>query len=183
MGRGKFLFQCLSATMVFAMALGPTLAQNRRQVEARLRVTVVDQTGAAIPNARVTINKRRQTLVTGKLGEVNFSDLAPDKYQLQVAAEGFAPVTVENVNVRPGANNLEVKLDVAGVQEEVTVGRDKREAGADPRGAVSAVLTEEQIAQLPDDPEEFEQALRNLAGPGANFRVNGFRGGKLPPKS
>ena len=98
-------------------------------------------------------------------------------------AEGFAPVTVEDVNVRPGANNLEVKLDVAGVQEEVTVGRDKREAGADPRGAVSAVLTEEQIAQLPDDPEEFEQALRNLAGPGANFRVNGFRGGKLPPKS
>jgi carboxypeptidase family protein len=173
----------LSVLMVFAMALGPTLAQNRKPVEARLRVTVVDQTGAAIPNARVTINKRRQTLVTGKPGEVNFGDLAPGKYQLQIVAEGFAPVTVENVNVRPGANNLEVKLDVAGVQEEVTVGRDKREAGADPRGAVSTVLTEEQIAQLPDDPEEFEQALRNLAGPGANFRVNGFRGGKLPPKS
>jgi hypothetical protein len=146
-------------------------------------VTVVDQTGAAIPNARITINKRRQTIVTGNPGEVNFGDLAPGKYQLQIVAEGFAPVTVEDVNVRPGANNLEVKLDVAGVQEEVTVGRDKREAGTDPRGAVSAVLTEEQIAQLPDDPEEFEQALRNLAGPGANFRVNGFRGGKLPPKS
>ena len=183
MGRGKLLFQCLCAILIFAMALGPTLAQNRRPVEARLRVTVVDQTGAAIPNARVTINKRRQTLVTGKPGEVNFGDLAPGKYQLQIVAEGFAPVTVEDVNVRPGPNNLEVKLDVAGVLEEVTVGRDKREAGADPRGAVSAVLTEEQIAQLPDDPEEFEQALRNLAGPGANFRVNGFRGGKLPPKS
>jgi hypothetical protein len=183
MGRGKLLFHCLRVILVFALALDPILAQNRRPVEARLRVTVVDQTGAAIPNARVTINKRRQTLTTGKPGEVNFGDLAPGKYQLQIVAEGFAPVTVEDVNVRPGANNLEVKLDVAGVQEEVTVGRDKREAGADPRGAVSAVLTEEQIAQLPDDPEEFEQALRNLAGPGANFRVNGFRGGKLPPKS
>jgi Carboxypeptidase regulatory-like domain len=183
MRRGKLLSHCLRVILVFALAPDPILAQNRRPVEARLRVTVIDQTGAAIPNARVTINKRRQTLTTGKPGEVNFGDLAPGKYQLQIVAEGFAPVTVEDVNVRPGANNLEVKLDVAGVQEEVTVGRDKREAGADPRGAVSAVLTEEQIAQLPDDPEEFEQALRNLAGPGANFRVNGFRGGKLPPKS
>jgi carboxypeptidase family protein len=167
----------------FAMSLNPILAQTRRPVEARLRVTVVDQTGAAIPNARVTIDKQRQTLVTGKLGEAHFGGLAPGKYRLQVEAEGFAPVTVKDVNARAGANNIEVKLDVAGVQDEVTVGRDKREAGTDPRGAYSAVLTEEQIAQLPDDPEEFEQALRNLAGPGATFRVNGFRGGKLPPKS
>jgi Carboxypeptidase regulatory-like domain len=183
MGREKWLFQCLSATLVFVMALDPILAQNRKPVEVRLRVTVVDQTGAAIPNARVAINKQQQTLTTGKLGEVNFSDLVPGRYQLQVTAEGFAPLTVKDVNLRAGANSIEVKLDVANVQEEVTVGRDKREAGTDPRGAFSTVLTEEQIAQLPDDPEEFEQALRNLAGPGATFRVNGFRGGKLPPKS
>ncbi|HEV2666461.1 MAG TPA: carboxypeptidase-like regulatory domain-containing protein, partial [Blastocatellia bacterium] len=183
MKRGKFSFRCLGAILVFVVALGPTLAQNRRPVEGSLRVTVVDQTGAAIPNARVTINKQQQTQTTGKFGEVNFSGLDPGKYQLQVAAEGFAPITIKDVNVRAGAKNIEVKLDVAGVQDEVTVGRDKREAGTDPRGAVATVLTEEQIAQLPDDPEEFEQALRNLAGPGATFRVNGFRGGKLPPKS
>src|SRR5262245_6401336 len=175
----RLLFALLSATLT----INPVFAQNRRPVEARLRVTVVDQTGAAIRNARVTINKQQQTLATDKLGEVNFGDLAPGKYQLQVAGEGFTPITVEDVNVRPGANKIEVKLEVANVQEEVTVRRDKREAGTDPRNAVSSVLTEEQIAQLPDDPEEFEQALRNLAGPGATFRVNGFRGGKLPPKS
>lgn len=183
MVRGKCLFQCLSATLVFVMALDPILAQNRRPVEARLRVTVVDQTGAAIPNARVTIDNQRQTLTTGKLGEASFGDLAPGKYQLQVDAEGFAPLTVKDLILRAGANNLEIKLNVGSVQEEITVGRDKREAGTDPRSAFSAVLTEEQIAQLPDDPEEFEQALRNIAGPGASFRVNGFRGGKLPPKS
>ncbi|MEK7833300.1 MAG: hypothetical protein AAB401_19575, partial [Acidobacteriota bacterium] len=66
----------------------------------------------------------------------------------------------------------------------ITVAQDKREAKTDPRGdAFSTVLTAEQIAALPDDPEEFEQAIRNMAGPGANFRVNGFRGGKLPPKN
>ena len=49
--------------------------------------------------------------------------------------------------------------------------------------AFSNVLTAEQIAQLPDDPDEFENAINQLAGPGAQIRVNGFRGGKLPPKS
>src|SRR5262249_12586247 len=137
-----------------------------------------------IPNARVTINKRPQTLTTGARGEVNFGDLATGKYQLQVTAEGFGPLTVKDVPLRAGANEIEVKLEVAGGPGEITIGRDKREAGADPRGsAFSTVLTEEQIAQLPDDPEEFEQAIRNLAGPGATFRVNGFRGGKLPPKN
>jgi len=173
----------LTALLGATLTINPIFAQNRRAVEAGLRVTVVDQTGAAIPNARVTINKQQQTLTAGKLGEVNFGGLAPGKYQLQVVAEGFSPLTVKDVNVRAGANNIEIKLDVAGVQDEVTVGRDKREAGTDPRNAFATVLTEEQIAQLPDDPEEFEQALRNLAGPGATFRVNGFRGGKLPPKN
>ena len=169
--------------LIFALAADPILAQNKRQREAGLRVTVVDQTGAAIPNAQVTINKQRRTLVTGKFGEANFSGLAPGKYQLEVAADGFAPVAIKDVDVRAGANSIEVKLDVAGVQDEITVGRDKQEAGADPRGGTSMVLTEEQIAQLPDDPEEFEEAIRNLAGPGATFKVNGFRGGKLPPKN
>ncbi|MGH9851527.1 MAG: carboxypeptidase-like regulatory domain-containing protein, partial [Blastocatellia bacterium] len=184
MRRGNFCLRLLVANLVLATTISPLFAQNRRSADANLRVTVVDPNGAAIPNAQITINKREQTLTTGKLGEAQFTNLSPGKYQLQVAATGFAPRTIKDVNVRAGANQIEVKLDVANVQEEVTVGQDKREAGTDPRGnAFATVLTAEQIAQLPDDPEEFEQALRNLAGPGASFRVNGFRGGKLPPKN
>ena len=86
--------------------------------------------------------------------------------------------------MRPGDQQIEIKLDLAEVQEVLNVEQDKREANLDPRGrAFTTVLTAEQIAQLPDDPEEFEQAIRDMAGPGATFRVNGFRGGKLPPKS
>src|SRR5262245_65929321 len=80
----RLMFALLGATLT----INPVHSQNRRPVEVRLRVTVVDQTGAAIPNARVTINKQQQTQTTGKLGEVNFGDLAPGKYQLQVTAVG-----------------------------------------------------------------------------------------------
>jgi hypothetical protein len=174
----------VGALLIAAAAILPLFGQNRTANNASLRVSVRDPNSAAIPNARVTINKPDRTLATSRSGEVVFENLSPGKYQLLISAFGFAPQTLKDVNVRAGSNRVEVDLDVANVQEELTIGRDKREAGTDPRGnAFATVLTEEQIAQLPDDPEEFEQALRNLAGPGATFRVNGFRGGKLPPKS
>src|SRR5690349_2528375 len=58
---GSFLFQCQTVILVFVMAVSPVPAQNKRPVEVSLRVTVVDQAGAAIANARVTINKQPQT--------------------------------------------------------------------------------------------------------------------------
>ena len=45
------------------------------------------------------------------------------------------------------------------------------------------MLTREQIAALPDDPDEMEKVLQAMAPPGAQIRVDGFTGGKLPPKS
>ncbi len=184
MNRRSFRLHLLNAILIATAAVNPIFAQNRRPIDATLRVTVFDPNGAAIPNARAAINKQDQALTTSTTGEASFTRLAPGKYQLHVTAVGFAPRTVKDVNVRAGGNQIEIKLEVANVREEVTVGQDKREAGTDPRGnAFATILTEEQIAQLPDDPEEFEQALRNLAGPGATFKVNGFRGGKLPPKN
>jgi hypothetical protein len=47
----------------------------------------------------------------------------------------------------------------------------------------STVLSKDQINALPDDPDEMERVLKEMAGPGAAIRVDGFRGGKLPPKS
>jgi hypothetical protein len=65
----------------------------------------------------------------------------------------------------------------------VQVGRDPRERASDPRGnAFATVLDQAQIDELPDDPDEMEQMLRDMAGPGSVLRVNGFRGGHLPPK-
>ena len=49
--------------------------------------------------------------------------------------------------------------------------------------AFTSSLSEQEIAELPDDPDELEQLLMQMAGPGATMRVNGFRGGRLPPKS
>ena len=97
---------------------------------------------------------------------------------------GFETVVVRDVRVKAGDNKRDVTLPIRKVAEDVTVGRDKQSSALDPQGmSFSTVLTREQIAALPDDPDEMEKILRAMAPPGAQFRVDGFSGGRLPPKS
>ena len=188
--RGRRAFaQMISLLVVLAMSPGLTLAQGKpgKAGESSLRVTVVDPSGAAVVAAKVELLSEqgaRPVLDTNEHGESFFSELGTGTYRLHVEAAGFDSRDVEGVVVKAGSNHIEVKLEVAGIKEEVVVGQDKREKATDRRGdAFSSILTEDQLAALPDDPDEFEQALRSMAPPGAPLRVNGFRGGKLPPKS
>lgn len=178
------LFMALALGATNALAQINTLAQARN--ETSLRVVVLDPTGAAVIAATVQVKSAggEQTLQTNEHGEAIFLRLSAGAYQLRVSADGFTTREFKDNALKNGSNKFEVKLEIEGVKENVVVAQDQREKNLDPRGnAFSSVLTAEQIAQLPDDPDEFEQAIRNMGGPGAALRVNGFRGGKLPPKS
>jgi hypothetical protein len=154
------------------------------RTDAMLRVTVVDPSGAVIVGAHVRVSPADVEIATGARGDAAFTELVPGRYTIHVEAPGFEPSEVRDYRVRPGDNRREVKLAIAKLAETVQVGRDPRERASDPRGdAFATVLGQAQIDELPDDPDEMEQMLRDLAGPGAVMRVNGFRGGRLPPKS
>lgn len=176
-----FTLLCLFTSAAFA--------QSKAASEATLRLTIVDPSGAAIPQAVIQIvgapaNVKKKSFQSNTRGESTLAPLVAGAYRLLVSAPGFTPRQLDDVRLNAGSNQLEIRLEIADVQEVLNVEEDKRTANTDRRGnAFATVLTEEQIAQLPDDPEEFEQAIRNMAGPGAMFRVNGFRGGKLPPKN
>ena len=78
----------------------------------------------------------------------------------------------------------EVTLPIEKVAESIAVGRDPATAASDPKSErFSNRLSKDQIEALPDDPDEMEKVLKEMAGPGATIRVDGFRGGKLPPKA
>jgi hypothetical protein len=142
---------------------------------------VVDPSGAVIVGARVRVGDL--TVETGTRGDAVFDGLPTGRYTIHVESPGFDALDVRDVRVRAGDNRREVKLTIAKLAETVEVGRDARERASDPRGdAFATVLGQQQIDELPDDPDEMEQALRDMAGPGAVMRVNGFRGGRLPPK-
>jgi hypothetical protein len=172
-------------------ALFPVLAAAQPpRTDATLRITVVDQSGAVIVGARVTVTPVLNGLAaavaaldTGARGDAAFAALEPGRYTIHVESPGFEPSDARDVRLRAGDNRREVKLAIAKLAETVQVGRDPRERASDPRGdAFATVLSQAQIDELPDDPDEMEQTLRDLAGPGAVMRVNGFHGGRLPPK-
>ena len=174
----KTVVQVVCALLVAATAYAQT------RTDATLRVTVVDPSGAVIVGAHVRVTPGDAALDTGPRGEATFTALEPGRYSIRVESPGFEAREVRDARVRAGENRREVKLAIARLAETVQVGREARERASDPRSdAFATVLGEAQIDELPDDPDEMEQALRDMAGPGAVLRVNGFRGGRLPPKS
>jgi hypothetical protein len=153
---------------------------------ASLEVAVHDPSGALINKAQVQLisGSKPQLSQTNQKGEARFAKLTPGRYQIHVEAAGFKAQDVEAVTLVQGLNRTDITLEIEVIKADVEVAEEAAVRNTNPNGtAFSNVLTAEQIAQLPDDPDEFENAINQLAGPGAQIRVNGFRGGKLPPKS
>lgn len=115
----KRCFRALNLALMVLLAIQPVFAQIKKSADASLRITVVDPNGEAIPNARVLIAKQTQEAITGLRGEAVFSQLAVGKTQIVVNAEGFAPMTIKDFNLKPGANQIEVRLQIATVEETV----------------------------------------------------------------
>jgi hypothetical protein len=180
---------CLVAIVmaVVASVAGAQPAAGR----ARLLVTVLDQTDAVLPGATVVVAGQdgalsavHHELRASGTGVAVVGDLAPGRYTVRVEFAGFQTALVRDVRLRAGDNWRTVVLSLKKHDEDVTVTRDKQSEAIDPRGAAfSTVLTREQIEALPDDPDEMEDALKAMAPPGATIRVDGFTGGRLPPKS
>jgi hypothetical protein len=149
---------------------------------AELRVTVLDQTGAALVTATVTVTDEAgppRTQSVDEQGATVFHGLTAGSWHVTVLADAFQSYDGAIV-LKKGSNAVTVRLPLATLNEEVVVRQDEND-----RQGNSFVQTLEpaEIAELPDDPDELEQVLMQMAGPDAVLRVNGFRGGQLPPKS
>jgi hypothetical protein len=154
--------------------------------DAQLRLTVVDQTAAGIPTATVTLTPAAGepiTVTADEHGVANVPVIGAGAVKVHVEFSGFE--TYDGVlNVRRGANAQTVTMKLAGLAQEVTVSADNEPVGGDQHGAAMVTtLTKAEIEALPDDPEDLQAYLEQLAGPdGATFFLNGFRGGRLPTK-
>ena len=166
--------------VLFVLFSLPVYAQNTNQ--AQVRLVVVDETGAGIPNATIIMTPAAGVAVTfstDEHGVATSPSMLTGNVTLHVEFEGFQPYEAP-LTLRRGAMNQTVTLKIAGVQEEVVV--SDTTATDDRRGnSFSTTLEESEIEELPDDPDELADVLAAMAGgSGAVFQVNGFRGGRLP---
>jgi hypothetical protein len=183
-------FIALFVLAAVAGSAAPAAAQSRQT--GTLRIVVKDPSGAVIPNAAVVVTGTEpatQDLVVPALrsdgqGVAAAANIPAGRYAVTVTFPGFESRTLTDVRVRVGDNRREVMLPIEKVAESVAVGRDPATAASDPKSErFGNVVSKDQIEALPDDPDEMEKVLKDMAGPGATIRVDGFRGGKLPPKS
>ena len=170
----------LSALVVFAFsALLPFAAAA--QGNASLRVTVRDETEAALIHATVTLTDPsgmpRQVLVD-ESGVASFTGVAQGSYTISVEAAGFqsfsGPITLRR------GNNTAIATLLVAFREDIEVKEISAETRRD--NGFSTTLSREDIDALSDDPDEMAEQLRQMAGPGAQIFIDGFRGGRLPPK-
>jgi hypothetical protein len=167
--------------VVFAMVL-VTVSDASAQQERRLTVRVEDPSGATIPNA--SIIALADSDVIGELsadgrGIAVIPIRAARTLKLIVTAPGFATQEVD-VTVPPRTNNhsVTVAMKLANIETDVLVSATEQTEA----GGLTETLSQAEIDQLPDDEEELQRMLEEIAGPGATIRVDGFSGGRLPTR-
>ena len=180
---------CMAIACLFA---GAATAGQQHNDTASLRIVVKDPSGAVIPGALVQVKGAeertaavtRTDLPSNAQGVAMTADLVPGRYTVAVSFPGFETLAMPDLRLRAGENKRDAVLKIQKIEDSVSVGRDKAAVAADPNNdRFNTVLSRDQINALPDDPDEMERVLKEMAGPGATIRVDGFRGGKLPPKS
>ncbi len=159
----------------------PAAAQAPAGRPGSVRVTVRDATDLPIEGATVAVSTPAGVVGSGATndrGQATFEGLSPAAYTLKIESPGFEPFSQSDVIVRASARtSRDVVLQIAGLVEQVDV------APADADRAIVNVftsqLTADQIAALPDDPDELALALQQLVGAEIDLRIDGFAG-QLP---
>jgi hypothetical protein len=168
------------------------VSASAQQSSATLRGKVVDELGGIIIGATVTATDAAgvaKTATTDEQGNYVFSSLAPGRYTIRVAQEGFAPYENAAVDAQPGRTEpLNITLNPTIEQEQVTVMAEAPVSTEPDANADALVLRGKDLEALPDDPDDLMDALQALAGPSsgaddaAQIYIDGFTGGRLPPK-
>src|SRR5262245_59579823 len=157
---------------------------------ARLRGKVLDSSGLIMPGATVKVyqgDKLVKEGITGATGDFDISINAGD-YKLEIAAPDFETKT-QMVKVTPNLAPLSVSLTLAVLATNVDVTETSTGVSVDADSSLSTTtLSGDAIAELPDDEDELTAYLQQIAGSrggnagGGSFVIDGFSGGRLPPK-
>jgi uncharacterized surface anchored protein len=184
----NFLRHGFSALLIVVLSSAIAFAQQAR---GTLRGVVSDELGAAIVGATVTVTDAagvEKTAVTNGEGTYTLSGLAPGKYVVRATARGFAVSDETPVNVGAGQRqSLDLTLKVTIEEQKVTIAAEPPLSTESTNNANQTLITGKDLDALPDDPDELAAALQALAGPsvgpnGGQIFVDGFSGGRLPPK-
>ncbi len=112
-------------SVLYLLLISPGL-RAQSTTDGAIAGTVTDASGAAVPNASVTVTNKGTNLVqtasSDESGYFRVANLQPGSYTMKVEAPGLAPFTAENVIVQIGSvTEVPAKLNVASAGATVVV--------------------------------------------------------------
>ncbi len=190
----KIRFGALAfAALILSLFAPPQSGAQVAPAAGTVRGVVTDPSAAVVPNATVSAagNGVTRTAKSDGQGRYTLSNLPAGTYSIRADASGFVTFTQADVDVAAGqVKDLGIGLQLATQAQQVQVTEQSNaQLSVDASANVGAVvLKDADLDQLPDDPDDLQADLEALAGPaagpnGAQFFVDGFSGGQLPPKS
>ncbi len=175
----------------------PGQSSTQRTIPAgssTVRGTVKDASGAVVPGAKVTLtdaNDATRTVMSSGDGAYVFHGIAPGTYSVSATFSGLQQQTPLAVSLAPGqSTTANITLAVQTQKQVVTVTDTTTNVVSTEaaNNASALVLKKEDLDALPDDPDDMQADLAALAGPAAGpggnqIFIDGFTGGRLPPKA
>ncbi|HKT45928.1 MAG TPA: carboxypeptidase regulatory-like domain-containing protein, partial [Candidatus Acidoferrales bacterium] len=164
----------------------PAISRAQTATTGDLAGTVMDPSGAAVPNATVTITSvEKGTTLSAKTsptGFYRFQLLPPGQYDMKVEAQGFQAfdrrvsvsvnqITTSDVHMSVGTENVTVRVTEAAPLLNTE------------NGSISTTLSQTQVQNMPNPGNDLTFAAQitpgvvmNSLGGFANFAVNGISG-------
>ena len=141
------------------------------QFNAQLSGTVTDTTGAVVGGATITLRimARRLAIATSDgAGFYSFNELPPGTFTIAVSAQGFKSTTLSDIALASeNPRSVNVKLEVGGTAQTVTVNGDLVPALQTTDANISGTLDSQQLQKIPAygrDPYELLRLTPGITG-------------------
>jgi hypothetical protein len=141
-------------SLVCVIAMSVACFGQTTSTTGSLSVTVLDQTGAAIPGATLEVRDLSTNDIrrgaTQANGVYSFPNLPGATYELKVSAQGFASQVFESVVVRTSLEtSVRAQLKIGATSESVTVSASETPLVQTESSTISTSLDTKQIFNLP----------------------------------
>ncbi len=164
---------------VLLFGADPVFGQQRGSITGR----VVDAAGLAMPGATVTVTEQNtgytRTVVTAETGGYQIPNLDPGTYTIAVEMSGFATTKQTDLLLTAGqAVTLEVKMQVAGLQEQLVVTAESPLVETT-SNQIGGTLSRHEIEDVPSNFRNFTALTQLVPGITPNPAASTFEGGQV----
>jgi hypothetical protein len=171
-------------TLAASAVLISTAIAGAQTYRGGIAGTVQDATGAVIPNAKVVLKsmdtgETREAQTTSG-GDYAFQDLQLGTYSITVTAAGFGEITLNKIDVNPGAvTPANPKMSVGTASVSIDVATNTNTEIQTLSSANNAVVDSKAVSEIPLNGRSFTQLLTLTPGYNASGSLNGARSNQL----